>query len=210
MARRGSASDKQSVRDGHPAFEERARRRDAPTWGHSQVGRSPLGSAVVRRRRMENHLAATGPGPRMGAGTAAGHSLRYEQLFTSGTVALLGPLNVVNTVNSSASNDLSLNANGANRDVIIKINATEMSRFVGATPALQIVNQTAIPAGGTAGVGLTVSSATNFGVFFGSGAPTLSAAKGSLYLRSDGSGTGDRAYINTNGSTTWTAITTAA
>lgn len=69
---------------------------------------------------------------------------------------------------------------------------------------------TAIPAGGTAGAGFTLSSTANFGVFFGSGAPTLSAAKGSLYLRSDGSGTGDRAYINTNGSTTWTALTTAA
>jgi hypothetical protein len=69
---------------------------------------------------------------------------------------------------------------------------------------------TAIPAGGTAGVGHMFSSTSNFGVFFGSGAPTLSAAKGSLYLRSDGTGTGDRAFINTNGTTTWTAITTAA
>ena len=69
---------------------------------------------------------------------------------------------------------------------------------------------TAIPAGGTAGAGIMVSSATNFGVFFGSGAPTLSAAKGSLYLRSDGTTTNDRMYVNTNGSTTWTAVTTAA
>lgn len=69
---------------------------------------------------------------------------------------------------------------------------------------------TAIPAGGTAGVGLLLSSTTSFGVFFGSGAPTLSAAKGSLYLRSDGSGINDRMYVNTNGSTTWTAVVTAA
>jgi hypothetical protein len=69
---------------------------------------------------------------------------------------------------------------------------------------------TAIPAGGTIGVGYKFSSTANFGVFFGSGAPTLSAAKGSLYLRSDGTTTNDRAYINTNGSTTWTALTTAA
>ena len=69
---------------------------------------------------------------------------------------------------------------------------------------------TAIPAGGTAGAGFVFSSTANFGVFFGSGAPSLSAAKGSLYLRSDGSGTTDRAYINTNGSTTWTALTTVA
>jgi hypothetical protein len=69
---------------------------------------------------------------------------------------------------------------------------------------------TAIPAGGTAGAGFLLSSTTNFGMFFGSGAPTLAAAQGSLYLRSDGSGTSDRAYINTDGSTTWTALTTAA
>jgi hypothetical protein len=68
---------------------------------------------------------------------------------------------------------------------------------------------TAIPAGGTAGKGFLLSSATNFGVFFGSGAPTLSAAKGSLYLRSDGTGVADRMYVNTDGSTTWTAVATA-
>lgn len=69
---------------------------------------------------------------------------------------------------------------------------------------------TAIPAGGANTFGFTATSTANFGVFFGSGAPTLSAAKGSLYLRSDGTTTNDRAYINTNGSTTWTALTTVA
>lgn len=69
---------------------------------------------------------------------------------------------------------------------------------------------TAIPVGGTTGAGLRVSSTANFGVFFGSGAPSLSAAKGSLYLRSDGSGTNDRMYVNTDGATTWTAVVTVA
>ncbi len=69
---------------------------------------------------------------------------------------------------------------------------------------------TAIPAGGTAGAGVMVSSTANFGMFFGSGAPTLSVAKGSLYLRSDGSSTSTRAYINTDGGTTWTAVSTVA
>lgn len=78
------------------------------------------------------------------------------------------------------------------------------------TGALAAYTTVAIPAGGTTGAGILVSSTSNFGVFFGSGAPTLSAAKGSLYLRSDGSTTNDRAYINTNGSSTWTALTTAA
>jgi hypothetical protein len=73
-----------------------------------------------------------------------------------------------------------------------------------------LATATAIPAGGTAGVGYRLSSTTNFGVFFGSGVPTLSAAQGSIYLRSDGSSTSTRAYINTDGGTTWTAVTTAS
>lgn len=44
----------------------------------------------------------------------------------------------------------------------------------------------------------------------GAGAPTLTAPKGSLYLNTTGSSTSTRAYINTDGATTWTAITTAA
>lgn len=73
------------------------------------------------------------------------------------------------------------------------------------------VNQlSAIPAGGSQTQALNFSSTANFGVFYGSGAPTVSAAQGSLYLRSDGSSTSTRMYVNTNGSTTWTAVTTAA
>lgn len=62
-------------------------------------------------------------------------------------------------------------------------------------------NATAIPAGGTTGSGYTFSSTANFGMFFGSGAPTLSAAQGSLYLSSNGV-----PYYNTNGSTGWSAV----
>ncbi len=67
---------------------------------------------------------------------------------------------------------------------------------------------TAPVAGGAQAV--QIGSTAGFGIYFGSGAPTVSAAQGSLYLRTDGSSTSTRAYINTNGSTTWTAITTAA
>jgi hypothetical protein len=83
-------------------------------------------------------------------------------------------------------------------------------RTLNGTGATTMLSGTAIPAGGTAGSGYMFSSTANFGTFFGSGAPTLSAAKGSLYLRSDGSATNNRAYINTDGGTTWTALTTAA
>lgn len=79
----------------------------------------------------------------------------------------------------------------------------------GSPGSVRVLNATSIPAGGTAGSGYKFSSTANFGVFFGSGAPSLVAAKGSLYLRSDGSGIADRAYIATDGTGTWTAIATA-
>lgn len=72
------------------------------------------------------------------------------------------------------------------------------------------VSAIAIQAGGAAGLGYSFFSTANFGVYAGSGAPTLAAAQGSLYLRSDGSTTNNRAYINSNGTTGWTAITTVA
>ena len=55
-----------------------------------------------------------------------------------------------------------------------------------------------------------MGTTAGFGIYFGSGAPTITAAQGSLYLRTDGNSTSTRAYINQNGATTWTAITTAA
>lgn len=73
-----------------------------------------------------------------------------------------------------------------------------------------VMPATAVPAGGTAATGLRFSSTANLGIFFGSGVPTLSAAQGSLYLRTDGSSTSTRLYINTNGTTGWTNVVTAA
>jgi hypothetical protein len=67
----------------------------------------------------------------------------------------------------------------------------------------------ALVAGGASAF-IATNTANNMGIYVGSGVPTVSAAKGSLYLRSDGTTTNDRAYINTNGTTTWTALTTAA
>jgi hypothetical protein len=43
----------------------------------------------------------------LGAGSIAGHSLRYEQLFTTGALNLLGPINeVITTVASAATPDI--------------------------------------------------------------------------------------------------------
>jgi hypothetical protein len=43
----------------------------------------------------------------------------------------------------------------------------------------------------------------------GAGEPAHTAPKGTLYMRTDGSSSSTRAYINTNGSTSWTNVTTA-
>lgn len=72
------------------------------------------------------------------------------------------------------------------------------------------VSAIAVPSGGTAGQGLMFSTATNLGIFFGVGAPGLAAAQGSIYLRTDGSSTSTRLYVNTNGSTGWTNFTSAS
>ena len=80
---------------------------------------------------------------------------------------------------------------------------------VSATGNALFLASTAVPVGGTAGAGIMMSSTAQLGVFFGSGAPTLAAAQGSLYLRTDGSSTSTRLYVNTTGSTSWTAVTTA-
>lgn len=49
-------------------------------------------------------------------------------------------------------------------------------------------------------------------VLIGSGTPDsiVLAIKGTLYLRTDGSSTSTRAYINTDGAKAWTTVTTAS
>jgi hypothetical protein len=57
---------------------------------------------------------------------------------------------------------------------------------------------------------LLTSAAVPVKILSGTGAPTIAAPQGSMYLRTDGSSVSTRLYINTTGSTVWTAVTTAA
>jgi hypothetical protein len=61
----------------------------------------------------------------------------------------------------------------------------------------------------SAAVGIRASSTANLGVFFGPGAPTFSAAEGSIYSNTTGT-SGARLYLNTSSGSgsTWTAATT--
>lgn len=80
---------------------------------------------------------------------------------------------------------------------------------VSSTGVTTLCASTATPAGGSTSARLVFGTTAGFGVYYGSGAPTVSAAQGSIYIRSDGSSSSTRLYVNTNGSTTWTNFTSA-
>ena len=132
-------------------------------------------------------------------GNVVGGNLLASGNITGGNV--LGGANVNAITHTGTTVSVSANITGGNI-----LSGAVLSAVGNAT----ILSGTAVPAGGTTGAGYKMSSTTNLGIFFGSGAPTLSAAQGSLYLRTDGSTTNDRMYVNTDGSTTWTAVTTVA
>lgn len=79
---------------------------------------------------------------------------------------------------------------------------------------IQVLAGTAAASGGAAAgttpPGIVISSASPpLGIFWGSGAPTFTAAVNSLYLRTDGSSTSTRIYVSGSTTGTWTNATTA-
>jgi predicted ATP-dependent Lon-type protease len=92
-------------------------------------------------------------------------------------------------------------------------NSTTITTGLNLRKGVTVLGGSTVTAGGNTTPGVTfvnTTTATGLGIYFGSGAPTITAPQGSLYLNTTGSSTSTRAYINTTGSTTWTAITTAA
>ena len=79
---------------------------------------------------------------------------------------------------------------------------------VSATGNITADSASALVAGGASAF-IATNTAVGMGMYIGSGAPTVAAAKGSLYLRSDGSSASTRLYVS-DGSTTWIAVTTAS
>jgi hypothetical protein len=77
-----------------------------------------------------------------------------------------------------------------------------------ATGNITADSNVALVAGGASAF-IATNTAVGMGVYIGSGAPTVAAAKGSIYLRSDGSSTSTRLYVS-DGATTWIAVTTAS
>lgn len=65
-------------------------------------------------------------------------------------------------------------------------------------------------AGGAEAIRIGTGALGVLGIYWGSGAPTFAAPKGSLYLRTDGSSTSTRSYIASDAVGGWTNHTTAA
>jgi hypothetical protein len=105
---------------------------------------------------------------------------------------------------------------GTNSASVVTVGGTQTlssKTLSGDTPitgVATVASATATPAGGSTSARLLFGTTAGFGVYYGSGVPTVSAAQGSLYMRSDGSSTSTRMYVNTDGGTTWTNVTTAA
>ena len=80
------------------------------------------------------------------------------------------------------------------------------------TPGLLTAKSALASPAAASAVAALVFGAAALGLYWGTGTPNavLTAAKGSLYIRTDGSSSSTRLYQNTDGATAWTNITAAA
>lgn len=104
---------------------------------------------------------------------------------------------------------------GANIDFPLEITRAAggtfaISRPVTMASSLVVASGVTIPAGGSTTMRLLFGSTSGPGIYCGTGAPTASAARNSLYIRDGGTTASTRLYVNTDGGTTWTNFTAAA
>jgi hypothetical protein len=104
--------------------------------------------------------------------------------------------------------DISINSSTGAVTVDATFGANTTVSTLSATGNVTADSGTAPAAGGMAA--FLMSSTAGLGIYVGSGLPTVSAAQGSLYIRTDGSSGTTRMYVNTNGTTGWTAVNTVA
>ena len=174
----------------------------AITVGTTTVGSGTSGYILYNNAGTLGNLSTTGTAgsvvlsasPTL-SGTVGG-ALTWSASQTFSSAMTYGGVTLSNSVTGTGSMVLS-NTPTLTTPNIGAATGTSVALTSGST----VYNATAIPAGGTAGSGYKFSSTSNFGIFIGSGVPTLSAAQGSLYLRSDGT-----PYYNNNGTTGWTAV----
>jgi Chaperone of endosialidase len=115
---------------------------------------------------------------------ATGSALTFDgtNFASTGNITSGGVLQALSTVQSSSGADLSLNANGTNRDVIWKVNGTELARLVGST--------------GNFLVGTTVSGLYNQNTV--NGVSVLPGTSASVQIANDPNGSASNACLFLN------------
>jgi hypothetical protein len=140
---------------------------------------------------------ATNPAFQVDASTASqAAGLKITGAATLGTVAIA-------VIDTGANTNLTIDAKGTGTIGI----GSSSTGVVSIKPVTNLTSATATPANGSTAARLLFGTTAGFGIYYGSGAPTVSAAQGSIYLRSDGA-VNARLYINNNGTTGWSTFNT--
>lgn len=126
------------------------------------------------------------------------------------TTSTTGTVYGISVTTGNISSALTLNSTLAVTGATTLTGALQANSTITSSGQLSVQTTTAPPAAGASTSGIKVSSTSNFGLFWGVGAPTFSASQGSIYMNTTGSSTSTRLYVNTTGSTTWTNFTSAA
>jgi len=183
---------------------------------------SALGTTKGVRLRGDNRLTATGTIRVLNIEGRVAASVNIETMrsleiehFTKGgcTITEFSGLRI--KVETGAGDTIT-NLFGMDIEFALSSGATRSAGIMMKSTAGQVVKYGIDMQGGDKTYPLAPSEAdirlgmADIEILSGAGAPSMAAPKGSLYLRTNGTTTNDRAYINTDGSTTWTALTTAA
>jgi len=170
-----------------------------------QVFDSYGGSAVTLLRRSEGTLAsptATGSGNMIGIFGFAGYGTDY---VTASRASMI-------SVAAETWTNTAQGANLALRTTPVGSTTSAINLTVDPSGFTTVSASTATAGGGSSVAKLVFGTTAGFGIYYGSGNPTVSAAQGSLYLKSNGSGTTDRLWVNnSSGSgTSWTNLISSA
>ncbi len=143
--------------------------------------------------------------------TSAATGLKITSAAAAGGLALAAISSGTNegmTLDAKGSGTITLNSIATGNIVLGR--ATTGVSFSG-TGLLTARSGTATPAAASAVAGLCMGS-SSICVYWGTGSPNtaLTAAKGSLFIATDGSSASTRMFVNTDGSTAWAAVTTAS
>lgn len=181
---------------------------DIATTGLSITGVNTITSASATALSV-GRLGATTPALLVDASTAT--SITGIKIKSAGTgagvaISAIGEAsNGALTIDAQGSGTISLGATSTGNIVLTR--ATTGLSYSG-TGTITARSATATPAAASAVAAMCFGS-DSICIYWGTGAPSATAAKGSLYIQTDGSSSSTRMFIN-NGTTNWVAVTTAS